>query len=96
MRRYAAKVDLVSTSGTHLRWIPAAVAEALVGAEHAVVTNQNGKVRGIQLVQCAETSAQRIGPPSPLTPLSYATRFVRKLKLASGHVVYEHHPRSLD
>jgi hypothetical protein len=67
----------------------------LIDAEHARVVNQNGKIRSIQLVVVAATSAQRLGEPTPLSPASYGVRFVRRVQTEAG-TYYEHHPRGLE
>jgi len=46
---------------------PRTVACAMVGAEHAVIANQNGKVRSIRLIENAATHATRIGESTPST-----------------------------
>jgi hypothetical protein len=93
MRRYQRKVELLSTSGEHLRWLPSAMASALVDAEHASVASLNGKIKSIRLLQCAQNSAQRTGEAS--VPV-YGTRFVVREKLDSGHVIWQFHRRSFD
>ncbi len=91
MRRYAAKTALVTTSGAHIRYIPAALAKAMVDAGTAAVEHSNGKVRSIKLLQCAASHLVRIGEPSDATWRS--PKFVTREKLDCGGVVWRHHPR---
>jgi hypothetical protein len=93
VRRFHSKCELLDTSGQHLRYVTAAVASAMVDAEHAIVHNQNGKVRSIKLVECAATAATRIGAP---TGECRGVKFAVREKLDSGSVVWTHHPRATD
>jgi hypothetical protein len=95
VRRFHSKCELLDTSGQHLRYVTAAVAEAMVDAEHAIVHNQNGKVRSIKLVECAATAATRIGGPTPLCGPS-GVRFVKRERLDTGDVVWQFHRRSFE
>jgi hypothetical protein len=63
----------------------------LVNAGHAIVTNANGKVRGIRLVATASTHGQMTGPPSGRWG---DVRFSVRERLDSGAVVWKFHPRS--
>jgi hypothetical protein len=92
-RVFAPKVELVTSAGTHLRYITAALAKAMVSADAATIHNENGKVKAIRLVRTAAVYLQVIGPPSGdwKTP-----PFCVREKLEGGFVVWRHHRRSTD
>ena len=52
----------------------------MVDAGRAVVSNVNGKVKAVKLIESAGTHARRIGPPSVATGPE-SVRFTRKAKL---------------
>jgi hypothetical protein len=92
MRVYAARTELVTSSGSHLRFIPGAMARAMVNAGHAEVANQNGRVKSIRLIATAMDFARRIREP---TPGWNSTPFVVRERLGGGFV-WRHHPRCRD
>jgi hypothetical protein len=94
LRGYSPRTEVVSPSGGHVRWIPAALAEAMVQAGGAAIHNQNGKVRSIRLLETAASHAHRIGEASDYSALS-GTKFVVREKLDCGATVWKHHPRCL-
>lgn len=94
MRGYAGKVELVGFAGDHVRFIPAALAQAMVECGAAEIMHRNGAVRSIRLTAPASTHAERIGPPTG-SALS-GTRFTRWVYLdGCGVRIIEHHPRCL-
>jgi hypothetical protein len=95
LRSYAGKVALESSTGWHLRYLPADLARAMVDAGHAEIAHQNGRVRGIRLLTAASTHARRIGQPTVATGPE-SVRFTRKAKLDLPAVLWEHHPRCRD
>ena len=93
MRVFAVKTELVDAHGAHLRYIPGALAKAMVNAGAAEIHNANGKVKSIRLVESAATHACRIGDATAPTGPP-ACRFTRWVRLeASATRVIEHHPR---
>jgi hypothetical protein len=75
LRGFAVKVELLSSSDAHIRYVPA----AMVNAGHAEIAHQNGKVRSIGLIATAATHARMIGPPSDGRALG--VRFTRWVRL---------------
>jgi hypothetical protein len=59
----ASRFTLETFSGDVLRHVPGALAAAMVAAGSAVITNANGKVKSVRLVETASTHLQRIGEP---------------------------------
>jgi hypothetical protein len=51
---------------------------------------------GLQLVVVAANSTQRVGEASPLSPASYATKFIMREKLDRRRTVWRFHRRSFD
>jgi hypothetical protein len=95
VRVYAVKTELLNASGDHLRYVPGAMAKAMVAAAHAEVASQNGKVKSIRLVTTASTHAQMTGPPS--APTIGSVRFTRRVRSDDHALVWwEHHPRCRD
>jgi hypothetical protein len=90
LRVFMVKTELVDAHGDHLRYVPGALARAMVNAGAAEVSNANGKVKAIRLVECARTHARLIGPP---TDGSKPPPFSVREKLDGGHVVWRHHAR---
>jgi hypothetical protein len=95
MRQFAPKVELLTPDAQHLRWINGALAQALVEAETAAVSNANGRIKSIQLTARIEALALRVGPATPLTATSFGVRFVRRVQSEAG-TYFEHHPRATD
>jgi hypothetical protein len=92
LRVFMVKTELVDAAGQHVRYVPGALARAMVAAGHAEIHNANGKVRSIRLL--AAPDLVRIGDASvPTRPP--ATRFTRWVRLEqSATRVIEFHPRS--
>jgi hypothetical protein len=86
--RFASTVELQSSSGQHLRWLPAARAAELVISGQAAIANGNGRAKAIRLIS---GPGPLIGQP---TGTWYAPPFSVPEKLDSGHVVWRHHARS--
>src|SRR5215469_2277339 len=86
VRVFAVKTELLTPGGSHLRFVPAAMARAMVNAGNAVVANANGRVKSVCLVT-AVSFAPMIGPPSDgwLAP-----QFSVREKLNCGAVVWKH------
>jgi hypothetical protein len=81
----------MTTTGEHLRYVPSAMAQALVVTGAASLDQSVGRVRGILLSRPAASFAQRIGPP---TDGGLSVRFTRWQRLDdSACRVIEHHPR---
>ena len=92
MRAFAAKTEIVTTTGQHIRYVPAAMAAAMVSSGHAAIHNGNGKVKAIRLTQPATTHGRMIGPASDgwMTP-----KFTRRVRSDDHRLVWwEHHPRA--
>jgi hypothetical protein len=88
---YLPRVALTSITGDHIRYVPGALAGAMVAGGSALAVGP-GKVRTVALVGVASTLAHRIGEPSPPTP--GGTKFYRWRRLdASASRIIEHHPR---
>ena len=91
---YAPKVIVTSSYGVYVRAVPAALADSLVSEGTAVPApcTGRGRIREVQLVRAAATSAERIGPPTPAALGN--VRFTRWIQLDSTATrVLEHHPR---
>jgi hypothetical protein len=75
-----------------VRYVPGAMAEALVTGGSAAAKSSTGRVREVALTRTAEHNAQRIGEAS--AP-NFGTRFYRRVNLdTSASRIFEHHPRS--
>jgi len=85
------RVAVVSATGNHLRYVPGAMAGAMVlgGAARADVSG-GGRIRAIVLARPADTHAQRIGPASD--PAIGGVKFYRWRRLDTARII-EHHPR---
>jgi len=92
LRGYAVKIELVTASGDHIRYIAGPMAKAMVASGAATIHNSNGRVKSIKLAQPAASFARRIGEASP--PSISSPRFVRRVR-SDDHALwwYEHHPR---
>ena len=90
MRGFHARIDVINASGQHVRYADQAVAMALVASGAAVPVDGHGKVKAITLCESAQTTATRIGPPSP--PKLGGVKFTRREHLDSGVSVWAHHP----
>jgi hypothetical protein len=93
LRGYAVKVELLTSSGDHLRYLPAALARAMVAAGYAEIVHQNGRVRSIRLLAAASSFARMIGPPSGTWA---APPFAVRERLEGGFAVWRHHGRATD
>jgi hypothetical protein len=94
LRGFAGKVALESSTGWHIRYVPAELARAMVDAGHAEIAHQNGRIRSIKLLTTAATHARPIGPPTVVTAPE-TVRFTRREMLdESGTRVWQHHPRA--
>jgi hypothetical protein len=91
MRSFAPRIDLLATNGDHLRFVPAAMAKALVDGGGAEIAHQNSRIRAIKLVESAATSLVRIEEPS--TGTWHTPPFSVREKLDTGHVLWRHHRR---
>ena len=67
-RCYAPRVELLNSTGDHLRYIRTALAEAMIAENIAMVAHQNGRVRSIKLIASAQMCGTMIGPPSNVPP----------------------------
>lgn len=89
---FCPRVAITTAAGSHIRYIPGTMAQALVMGGSA--TANPGKVREVVLVSAASTHAHRIGEPSE--PSLGGVKFTRWRRLdASASRVIEHHPRCL-
>jgi hypothetical protein len=78
-----------------IRYVPGPMAAAMVAAGSAVVSNANGKVKAVRLIETAATHARRIGPPGE--GRASGVRFYRWVRLEqSATRIVEHHPRCRD
>ncbi len=94
LRSFASRVDLLTTSGDHVRYLPGELARAMVDGGAAAIHNENGKVKSIRLIVAASSHGLMIGPP---TGDCRGTKFVRREVLELSNVkVWAHHPRSFD
>src|SRR5580765_4226595 len=95
MRPYHSKVALTSRCGYHVRFVPGALAGALVDNGTARPVTSSGRIREVELNRSAATHAERTGPAT-MNGIP-ATRFTRRTRLEdSAALIYEHHPRALD
>lgn len=85
------RVELVTRSGSHLRYVTRSFAEALVSSGSAQPEPGAGKVRSVALTRPASSHAERIGDPT--TARAPGVRFYRWQNLDCGARVVEHHPR---
>jgi hypothetical protein len=91
MQSFHSKISILA-GGNHLRYVPAAFAQALVAGGAATPQDTVGRIRAVTLTRPASTHAQRIGPPSDARGMG--VRFFRVRALPeSGALIYEHHPR---
>jgi hypothetical protein len=93
VRVFAARVSLESADRSDLRAVHGELARAMVDAGAAGVSNANGKVKAVRLVQSAAAQAHLLGRP---TGTWGAVRFHRWGQLDCGTRVEEHHPRCRD
>ncbi len=84
------RVAITTTAGSHIRYIPGTLAQALVLGGSA--TARPGKVREVALVSAASTHAHRIGEPSEPSPGGVKFTRWRRLDVSASRVI-EHHPR---
>jgi len=85
------RVAITSSAGAHIRYVPAALADAMVAGGNAIPAPTPGKVRSVSLARSAASHAHRIGEPSGH---NLGVRFYRWLRLdASASRIIEHHPR---
>ena len=90
---FAPKVAVVNSQGSHLRFVPAALASALVDSGTVAPVSSNGRIREVSLLKTASSWAQRVGKP---TGQANGVRFYRWIRLhESGLRIVEHHPRCL-
>jgi hypothetical protein len=83
----------MSSLGQHIRYVPAAMASAMVIGGAAEPGRSIGRIRSVILLRTAEFSAHRVGSPSE-PPLG--VRFYRWQRLdESASRIVEHHPRCL-
>jgi hypothetical protein len=92
-RVFHQRVALMSHAGDHIRYVPSALASALVTGGAARADGSAGRVRSVVLARSAESQAQRIGPP---TDGGLSQRFYRWTRLdESASRIIEHHPRCM-
>lgn len=92
IRAFHPRVAITSQAGNHIRYVPGAMADAMVQQGAATPEPSAGKVRSVALAVTAEKHAVRIGEASARTTLGVRfTRWVR-LELSASRVL-EHHPR---
>lgn len=90
---YHARVEVQSVNGDHVRYVPGALAEALVDQGTALAGASSGRVRSVVLVRSATAYAKRTGEAEGRAT---GVRFYRWAHLeASARRVIEHHPRCL-
>jgi hypothetical protein len=88
---YQPKVAILNSAGDHVRYVPAAMARAMVSDGTAAPRAGSGRVRAVVLTRPASTCAERIGEP---TGRATGVRFYRWVHLEqSVSRVVEHHPR---
>jgi hypothetical protein len=58
------RVAILNTRGDHVRYVPAALARAMVVGGAAALVPGGGRVRAVSLARTAEACAQRIGEPT--------------------------------
>ena len=88
------RVAIMSSLGQQIRHVPGAMASAMVSGGAAVITDRSiGRIRSVVLVRTADTSAQRVGPP---TGHALGVQFYRWQRLdESASRIVQHHPRCL-
>jgi hypothetical protein len=91
LRRFHARVALLALNGDHVRFIPGGLAFTMVESGAAAISEGNGKIRSVRLLEAASSHALRIGPPSEW---SLGVRFAVREKLDCGAVVWRHHARA--
>lgn len=92
--RFSQRVSITSSTGNHIRYIPAALAGAMVAGGSALPATSQGKIREVALVSAASSHAQRTGEPS--SAQAPGIRFFRWVRLdRSASRIVEHHPRCL-
>jgi hypothetical protein len=88
------RVSITSSNGDHIRYVPGALAGAMVQAGSATPRPTIGRVSSVALARTAATCAHRIGEPT--AGISLGVRFTRWLRLdASASRIIEHHPRCM-
>lgn len=87
------RVAILNTNGDHVRYVPAALARAMVAGGSAALVPGGGRVRAVSLTRTAAIFAHRIGEP---TGRAMGVRFYRWVHLEqSASRIVEHHPRCL-
>jgi hypothetical protein len=89
---YHSRIAVENAQGVHVRFIPRALAEAMIRGGSATPQKSVGKIRVIVLVRTAATSAHRVGDATP--GHSFGVRFTRWITIGQSRVI-EHHPRCL-
>lgn len=93
-RVFHQRVALLTSNGQHIRYVPAAMAHAMVSGGAAQPDQSAGRVRGVVLTHSAASYARCIGPP---TDGGFGVRFYRWQRLdESACRIIQHHPRSTD
>jgi hypothetical protein len=89
---YHSRVAVQTTNGGHVRYVPGALASALVDGGTARSGSSSGRIRTVLLERSAAACAERIGEPGD--GRATGVRFYRWAHLeASGTRIVEHHPR---
>lgn len=90
---YHSRIEVQSTNGGHVRYVPGALASALVDGGTASPGPVVGRrIRTVLLARSAAACAERIGEPGD--GRATGVRFYRWTHLeASGTRIVEHHPR---
>jgi hypothetical protein len=92
-RAFHQRVALMNSTGQHVRYVPGAMAHAMVLGGAAHLEDTAGRVRAVTLARPAASFARTIGPP---TEGGMSVRFTRWRRLdESAARVIEHHPRCL-
>jgi hypothetical protein len=90
-RAFHQRVAITSSGGQHIRYVPAAIAGAMVAGGAAMADASAGRIRSVVLVRTAASFATPVGPPSFA---GIGVRFYRWQRLdESASRVVEHHPR---
>ncbi len=94
LRAFAARTELLAADGSHLRFVPAAVAKALIDANHGVIENMNGRVRSVRLIETANTHGHMISLLRQIDGRARGVRFTRRVR-SDNHALmwWEFHPR---
>jgi hypothetical protein len=88
---FHSRVAITSMMGQHIRYVPSALASAMIRSGAALPDQAAGRIRTVVLVSTASMSAVRIGEPSQP---SLGVRFTRWRRLdESASRIIEHHPR---